>query len=110
MPSRVPSFRSPSLAGDRHREYDRFARDREAKRFYDSGPWRKLRAWKLATDPLCERCKASGRYVAASHVHHRTERSEAPELALDEANLESLCHPCHSRHHATRGKEIDANR
>lgn len=108
MPARVPTFKAPTL-GDRHREYDRFARDREAKRFYDSTPWRKLRAWKLATDPLCERCKASGQYVAGSHVHHRVERSEAPDLALDETNLETLCHSCHSRHHASQERAHDAS-
>ncbi len=101
MPYRVPSHTPARLpAPGRHREYDRAGRDPESKRFYDSGRWRKARLSKLRTDPLCERCRSRGLLVPAAHVHHRIELRDAPELALDESNLESLCHPCHSRHHA----------
>jgi 5-methylcytosine-specific restriction protein A len=103
MPSRIPTHKPRLLAApDRHREYDRSARDREAKRFYDSAAWKKLRRWKLATDPLCGRCERASRLAPATVVHHLVERSLAPELALDGSNLESLCAPCHSRHHASR--------
>jgi 5-methylcytosine-specific restriction endonuclease McrA len=61
-----------------------------------------MRALKLSQDPLCERCKASGLLVPATEVHHKAEVRDAPELALDLANLESLCLPCHSSETARR--------
>ncbi len=32
-----------------------------------------------------------------AHVHHIKPMSEYPDLVLDQSNLESLCHSCHSR-------------
>lgn len=104
MPSRVPSHRPARLAApSRHRDYDRFARDASAAKFYSSAVWRRCRALKLRIDPLCERCKASGSLVSAAHVHHKQERRDRPDLELELSNLESLCAPCHSRHHAGAG-------
>jgi 5-methylcytosine-specific restriction protein A len=102
MPNAVPSHR-PSWIGPttRHQRYDRDSRDGDLKFFYNSGAWRKARALKLGDDPLCERCAEAGRLTAASHVHHRIEVRDDRSLALEQGNLESLCHPCHSRHHAS---------
>lgn len=72
-------------------------------RLYDRRGWRGsdgrpgARDLKLRKNPLCERCLLVGRHVEAEHVHHRTDVADAPELAYDLANLESLCHECHSR-------------
>jgi 5-methylcytosine-specific restriction enzyme A len=66
------------------------------KRFYSSEAWRRLRAYKLVSDPLCEDCKDQGLITAASEVHHRIKRKASPELAMDLDNLVSLCTPCHS--------------
>jgi 5-methylcytosine-specific restriction protein A len=65
--------------------------------FIDSKAWRTLRKAYITTNPLCELCKDDGRYVAASHVHHKISRAERPDLALDWDGLQSLCKPCHSR-------------
>lgn len=101
MPHRVTTHRSTDApAVNRHREYDRAARDQEAKSFYNSVAWRKLRRLKLVTDPLCEQCRAKEIYVPATIVHHVKPRREQPDLALDLDNLESLCDSCHSRTHA----------
>lgn len=87
-------------AGDRAgREYDRLSRDDEAKRFYRSAEWLAIRRTKLRRSPLCERCFPR-LVVPATTVHHIKERRECPELALEIDNLESLCAPCHSSHHA----------
>lgn len=99
MPRRIPTYRPPGSSPGgpaRQREYDRCRRDRDAKRFYDSAPWLKLRRLKLTADPLCERCRSQGRTVVASQVHHRHELRARPDLALDLDNLESLCLPCHN--------------
>ncbi len=101
MPSRVPTYRPPRLGTPRaltagHR-YERRADRKEDKAFYSSPPWRKLRALKLALDPLCEDCKARDRTTAAAHVHHKVDRKADPALALELSNLESCCIACHNR-------------
>lgn len=101
MAKRTRVFRPPGSVGskaERDRIYNRYTRDREAQQFYQSRPWRELRAIKLRQDPLCEKCKAEGRLTPAKHVHHRKERRTHPELELDLANTESLCIPCHNSH------------
>lgn len=102
MPDRIPTYRPPGAPKptDRHRTYDRHARDREASRFYRSRAWLAARELKLRRDPLCEQCRRRQRLTPATVVHHVVERRERPDLALDLANLESLCASCHSRHHA----------
>lgn len=101
MPRRVVTHRSAPPPGvSRHRDYDRAARDPEAKRFYDSKVWRDLKALKLAIDPICEPCRARSIYVPATVVHHVKPRREYPSLALDLDNLASNCDSCHSRTHA----------
>jgi 5-methylcytosine-specific restriction enzyme A len=72
---------------------------KEADPFYSSSAWRKLRAVKLAADPLCqcEDCERLGRVLAADTVDHRLERSEHPHLELDYENLVSMNRSCHNR-------------
>ncbi|WP_407673585.1 HNH endonuclease [Paludisphaera rhizosphaerae] len=54
---------------------------------------------------MCASCAKEGRHVAAAHVHHMIDLADAPELALTYSNLESLCHPCHSRETLKRLRE-----
>ncbi|WP_394659560.1 HNH endonuclease signature motif containing protein [uncultured Novosphingobium sp.] len=78
-----------------------------AKWPYNTTAWRKLRALKLAGEPLCEGCDRLGLLVTASHVDHRKPISDGgdPFPALDA--LASLCRPCHSAKTA-RGVEAGA--
>lgn len=76
----------------------------------NSREWRELRAAKLASEPLCERCKAEGYVVSARCIHHiipvesgRTD-AECWELATRWSNLQSLCYQCHSDIHKYMGK------
>ena len=104
MPSRIPTARgrfAPEKSEVR-RTYDADARRREAKRFYASTRWRRLRAAILAESPLCSRCPPD-RPTPAVEVHHREPRDVAPERELDPENLEGLCSPCHKR---TRSEDI----
>lgn len=72
-----------------------------AARGYDR-QWRKIRAAKLARDPLCERCQAAGRVTPAIDVHHRRKfrqgRSIDWGLKTAPANLESVCKSCHAHY------------
>jgi 5-methylcytosine-specific restriction protein A len=76
---------------------------------YNTTRWQRLRAAKLATDPLCEDCLQTGKVVAANTVDHRLAISQGgePFPPLDE--LSSKCPPCHSRKTA-RGAEAGAIR
>lgn len=100
MAQRIPTRRAASVEGvpvHRPPEPDRAAAEKEAKAFYKKADWRRCRALKLAQSPLCETCKAAGRFVAANHVHHIAERRDRPDLAFSLDNLQSLCLRCHSR-------------
>lgn len=70
------------------------SRGTATERGYDSN-WTKVRAMKLAKDPLCERCLVKGCDVPAVLVHHRDRN---PQNNL-EVNLESLCKICHDAEH-----------
>lgn len=70
------------------------SRGTAAERGYD-GTWAKVRVWKLSHEPLCERCQAAGRDVAAVLVHHCDRNPRHNESS----NLESLCDPCHDQEH-----------
>lgn len=76
--------------------YDRFVRDPESRAFYQSARWRKVRAMKLAANPLCETCEQAGRAVPADVVHHLFPLRDNPEKALRLEYLVSLCHACHN--------------
>ena len=76
--------------------YDRFYRDKESKKFYQSAQWRKLKEMKLARDPLCETCHQVGKVTVAKIVHHMIPiRKGTKKVDLD--FLVSLCHACHNQ-------------
>ncbi|PFN60159.1 HNH endonuclease [Bacillus thuringiensis] len=86
--------------------YDKYKRDKEAKKFYDSTAWRRCRELALIRDSY--RCQECMKYdplilVPADMVHHIKERSEYPELALTLDNLISLCNACHNKEHPEKG-------
>lgn len=80
---------------------------RDDDRIYSSARWRRLRAQKLARDPLCEDCKDMGITKAAEVVDHRHAITKGgnPFPPLDD--LSSKCWPCHSAKTA-RGAEAGA--
>ena len=83
--------------GDRNvRRPDFTARQRQASR----GPmatnlaaWRKLRERILITEPLCRICSLAGKVTPASCVDH----IDGDPCHIANANLQPLCHSCHSR-------------
>lgn len=70
-----------------------------AKDFYNSKPWRELRAYVYKRDcGLCVRCGAPGEIV--HHKIHLTPKNiNNPSIALNEDNLELLCRNCHAIEH-----------
>ena len=72
---------------------DKF-RGSSSSRGYDNA-WRKLSVRFRKHNPLCAKCKVSGRIEPAKDVHHIKPISTHPELRLDWDNLMSLCRQCH---------------
>ena len=85
-----------------HREYKRNRTDKEDNTFYSSNQWRKVRAYKLQQQPLCEHCEQTGKVTIAKMVDHIEEIKQGGDrYAMD--NLQSLCYGCHNR--KTKGKD-----
>ena len=67
-------------------------------RGYD-GQWRKVRARKLAMNPMCERCEKDGRVTLAYLVHHKDRNTRNNR----DDNLMALCTHCHTQEHNGEG-------
>ena len=99
--ARIAPYRRRGVAptSSPDRDYDRTLRNQDAKRFYHSKAWRRLRLVQLAISPFCEFCLERFLAVPATVVDHRVELLQAWDLRLDLSNLRSLCASCHSRRH-----------
>ena len=87
--------RGETVRASRDRAYESHRKRDPAKaarkRFYACAAWRRTRALKLARDPICDDCARDGRPNAYKlHVHHLQEVADAPHLAHDLDNLETL--------------------
>ncbi|OIK13582.1 endonuclease [Bacillus sp. MUM 116] len=84
----------------KHRYYDKYKRNKEARAFYKSAAWLNCRKIVLIRDTyLCQECLRKGKITAANTVHHIKHLEEYPDLALDIDNLETICRPCHNNEH-----------
>lgn len=73
---------------------------------YRTYRWVKKREAILARDHrACQLCRTKGKYRPATTVHHVKHLKDAPELALEDSNLISLCAACHEALHPERHKE-----
>ncbi len=79
---------------------DKQRRIKRGKRLLDSHAWRKARAGYLAKHPLCEDCKAAGKTVLATEVHHKVRHHNNPVIFWDSSIWTGLCKSCHSSHTA----------
>ena len=90
----------PDHAKQEARRYEQQQRDPATARRYGRS-WQRLRAAYLTAHPLCVMCLVEGKCVPAVLVHHRLPLADGG--GNDEANLQALCQPCHSAHHARDG-------
>ena len=95
-------------AGERYCKEHKTENNRQVKqrrsdapysRLYDTAPWKRLRAMKLALDPLCEPCQREGRVTPATVAHHKEELRDGGALLTELDELESMCWSCHSKEH-----------
>lgn len=66
------------------------------KRGYNS-KWQSKRKLFLKKHPLCEKCKAEGKYIEATVVDHIVPHRGDERLMWDENNWQALCKPCHDK-------------
>ena len=71
-----------------------------AARGYDHA-WRKLRAWYVTCQPLCEDCLEQDHLTLVDEVDHIIPIHVRPDLRLDPDNLRSLCR----RHHRLKSAQ-----
>lgn len=76
------------------------------KSFYHTTAWKRKRREILKRDRnSCQRCRQTGKYTQAVTVHHIKHLRDAPELALTDENLISLCMECHEAMHPEKHKK-----
>lgn len=80
----------------------RHAASRPWLHLYKSARWQRLRAAKLAVDPLCEWCLEREIVEPATEVHHRVPH-KGDESLFWRGSFISTCKPCH----ASRGQLED---
>lgn len=99
-----PGGRDDAGRRETQRHYDQHKRNRQAVAFYNSAAWQRARAAALTRDNhLCQPCLRRKHLTPATTVHHIKSLEEAPELALDLDNLESICESCHNKEHPEKG-------
>ena len=91
------------------------SRDKNYQRLLNDKRWKRLRAWKLMENPLCELCEQEGKVTAAVDIHHRVPVESAStvydmeRLCYNPLNLMSLCIPHHiALHTAMRSHTKEA--
>jgi 5-methylcytosine-specific restriction enzyme A len=73
----------------------------ERQKIYNNPRWKRLRAWKLVLNPLCEICLERGVNTPAVEVHHKVSFMTTDDpidrynLAFDIDNMQSVCRHCH---------------
>ena len=75
-------------------------------KFYNSTSWRKLRALKIATDPLCEVCLENGVLSDGKYVDHPQRINEGGDLLPDISELKTLCPSCDARKRQKESRKV----
>lgn len=83
---------------DRHKEYDKYSRDRRSKQYYNSREWEAVREHVLQLDEGIDVYvyMTQGIVIRADTVHHIVPLKENWSLRSNEDNLISLNHDTHS--------------
>lgn len=95
---RLPAGSSCPCRKERHKEYDRYSRDKKSKQYYDSSEWNMSRAEALEADQNCDVYifMTQGRILYADTVHHIIPLKEDWSKRNSLENLMSLHHSTHS--------------
>ena len=80
----------------RHANYNRYERDKQTAKLYDNR-WRKASKQFLTVNPLCVKCKETGKIKRATVTDHVVPHKGDPILFWNESNWQALCKRCHDR-------------
>lgn len=95
---RIPEGQGCPCRTMRHREYDRFSRDRKSKQFYASKEWLDAKGAVLARDGVdVYMFMTSGKIIAPDTVHHIIPLRDDWSKRISNDNLISLSSETHSR-------------
>jgi 5-methylcytosine-specific restriction protein A len=89
----------PTIKLSKKKQRDKTYNKQAYQDIYNTPRWKKLRAYKLAINPVCEMCSANGKTTMTQEVHHIIPFNISPELAYDYDNLISVCIECHKKLH-----------
>lgn len=100
MANRPKAFNAPWVPKrtkeDRDRDHDASRnRSKPWRKWYKLAAWKRLRAQRLAVEPLCRMCRDDGRVTVANVCDHIRPHKGNRALFFDFANTQSLCKPCH---------------
>ena len=89
--------------------------DKEKHRFYKSAAWQaeRIKILRRVTNANREGRTLAGddRIIArATQVHHIIHLEDAPELGLDDDNLEAVCIRCHNLLHGRTPERLNCKR
>lgn len=92
----------------RHKEYDRLARDKEAAKFYSSASWKRMRQYILDKYDSIDVYAyiLYGQIEKADTVHHIVEMRDDKSQALMEQNLIPVSSSTHNIIHASYDKSL----
>lgn len=95
---RIPSGSTCPCVKQRHREYDRYSRDRRSRSFYNSKEWETGRATALEADGGIDvyLFMTEGIIAAADMVHHIIPLKDDWNKRIDIDNMMSLSRDTHS--------------
>jgi 5-methylcytosine-specific restriction protein A len=98
MPKKLPVFRPPGsqTRQERTKQYNKYERDPELNKWYNSRAWRKCRAAFLAENPLCAHCLKKGRTTPSFIADHIIPLKQDFNDPFNWANLQALCRSCHN--------------
>lgn len=89
---------------ERQRKYEHHY-DEQGRNLYHTTRWKKLRAAKVAINPICEHCETLGIARSVEEVDHIIEIEDGGTF-WDISNLQSLCR----RHHKIKTDKAKADR
>ena len=90
---------TPTINLGQYKKRDRTINKQAAQAIYNTPRWKRLRAWKVQNNPLCEDCEHEGRVTITEEVHHILDIDSRPDMAFDYDNLISLCIEHHKKRH-----------
>lgn len=95
---RIPSGSKCECLKERHKEYDRYSRDKQSDAFYHSREWLRTRDEALRLDKGFDIYiyMTTGEIVIADTVHHIDQLADNWNRRCDIDNLVSLHHDTHS--------------